>query len=610
MSKFDKSYDIIVVGAGHAGCEAALAASRMGFSALLLTMNLDTIAQMSCNPAIGGLAKGHLVREIDALGGEMAKVIDRTGIQFRMLNKSKGPAVWAPRAQADKKAYQLEMKRVLEIQPQLEIKQQIVESLLINGNTVKGVRTHTGMDFFARIVVVTTGTFLHGLIHVGEVSYSAGRLGDLASIGLAESLKITGLATGRLKTGTPARVNLKSIKLDALVAQYGDDEPEPFSYSADKAPQNLIACYLTYTNVNTHSIVLSNLSRSPLYSGKIRGIGPRYCPSIEDKVVKFKDKARHQVFIEPEGVNTNEAYLNGVSTSLPPEVQTDMLRSIKGLEDVEIMRFGYAIEYDFVFPTQLKPSLETKTINNLFLAGQINGTSGYEEAAAQGLIAGINAALKLKNKGPLILRREEAYIGVLIDDLITKGTTEPYRMFTSMAEYRLLLRQDNADERLMRYGFDLGLVKESLFEKTMDRKEKVSKFISYLKTQRRDCHTLAQLLSRPGARLKELGIKEGFKAESLDKEIARRVEFEIKYEGYLNKQLAQVSRLKRFENKKIPDEFPYQKIKGIRKEALEKLSRIKPVSVGQALRISGISPCDISLLLVYLEHAGRLKETS
>lgn len=610
MPKFDKSYDIIVIGAGHAGCEAALAASRMGFFTLLLTMNLDTIAQMSCNPAIGGLAKGHLVREIDALGGEMAKVIDKTGIQFRMLNKSKGPAVWAPRAQADKKAYQLEMKRILEIQPQLEIKQQIVESLLIEGNAVKGIRTHTGMDFFARAVIVTTGTFLRGLIHVGEVSYSAGRLGDLASIGLAESLKIAGLATGRLKTGTPARVNLKSIKLDALVAQYGDDEPEPFSYSAERTPQNLIACYLTYTNANTHSIVLSNLGRSPLYSGKIQGIGPRYCPSIEDKVVKFKDKARHQVFIEPEGVNTNEAYLNGVSTSLPPEVQTDMLRSIKGMEDAEIMRFGYAIEYDFVFPTQLKPSLETKIINNLFLAGQINGTSGYEEAAAQGLIAGINAALRLKDKGPLILKREEAYIGVLIDDLITKGTTEPYRMFTSMAEYRLLLRQDNADERLMRYGFNLGLVKGSLFEKTIDRKEKVSKFISYLKTQRMACHTLAQLLSRPGARLKELGIKEEFKAEYLDKEIARRVEFEIKYEGYLNKQLAQVSRLKRFENKKIPDGFPYQKIKGIRKEALEKLSKIKPVSVGQALRISGISPCDISLLLVYLEHAGRLEETS
>jgi tRNA uridine 5-carboxymethylaminomethyl modification enzyme len=607
MPKLDKAYDIIVIGAGHAGCEAALATSRMGLSTLLLTMNLDTVAQMSCNPAIGGLAKGHLVREIDALGGEMARVIDKTCIQFRMLNKSKGPAVWAPRAQADKKAYQLEMKRVLEIQPQLEIKQQIVESLLLDGNIVKGVRTHNGIDFFAKIVIITTGTFLHGLIHVGEVSYSAGRLGDLASLGLAESLKRTGLTTGRLKTGTPARVNLKSIKLDALVAQYGDDEPQSFSYSAERIPQNLIACYLTYTNANTHSIVLDNLSKSPLYSGKITGIGPRYCPSIEDKVVKFKDKARHQIFIEPEGINTNEAYLNGVSTSLPPGVQTDMLRSIKGLEDVEIMRFGYAIEYDFVFPTQLKPSLETKIIDNLFLAGQINGTSGYEEAAAQGLIAGINAALKLKGRESLILKREEAYIGVLIDDLITKGTTEPYRMFTSRAEYRLLLRQDNADERLMHYGFNLGLVKGSLFEKTIDRKKKVSKFISYLKTERRDCHTLAQLLSRPKARLEEMDIKEEFKAECLDKEITRRVEFEIKYEGYLNKQLSQVSRLKRFENKKIPDEFPYQKIKGLRKEAIEKLNRIKPVSVGQALRISGISPCDISLLLVYLEHASRLK---
>ncbi|MBM3253940.1 MAG: tRNA uridine-5-carboxymethylaminomethyl(34) synthesis enzyme MnmG [Candidatus Omnitrophica bacterium] len=608
MFKFDRTYDVIVIGAGHAGCEASLVTSRTGFSTLLLTMNLDTIAQMSCNPAVGGLAKGHLVREIDALGGQMARVIDKTGIQFRMLNKSKGPAVWAPRAQADKKAYQFEMKRILESQPNLDIKQQVVENILLEGNRIIGVRTNAGLEFLSEIVIITTGTFLNGLIHIGELSYSSGRLGDFASIGLANSLKEIGLRMGRLKTGTSPRVNLKSIKLDLLEIQYGDDEPQPFSYSTKELPKNQVPCYITYTNEDTHKIVLDNLHRSPLYGGRIKGIGPRYCPSIEDKVVKFKDKIRHQIFIEPEGVNTNEAYLNGISTSLPPEVQTEILRTIKGLGEVEIMRFGYAIEYDFVFPTQLKPSLETRLLENLFLAGQINGTSGYEEAAAQGLMAGINVALKLKGRELLVLKRDEAYIGVLIDDLITKGTTEPYRMFTSQAEYRLILRQDNADERLMYYGFKTGLIKKALFDKTQKRKERISKFISYLKKTHQGQNTLAQLLSRPEVNLRELNINEEFRLELLDKDLVSRVEFEIKYEGYLNRQFAQIARFKKLENKRIPKGFPYQKIKGLRKEAIEKLDRIKPVSIGQALRISGVSPCDISLLLVYLEHLNRLKE--
>lgn len=611
MFKFDKQYDAIVIGAGHAGCEAALALSRMGFSTLLLTMNLDTIAQMSCNPAIGGLAKGHLVREIDALGGEMAKVIDKTGIQFRMLNKSKGSAVWAPRSQADKKAYQFEMKRVIEIQPNLEVKQQIVESLILDNNKARGVRTATGIEFFSEIVIITPGTFLDGLIHIGEISYPGGRLGDFASTGLAANLREIGFSTDRLKTGTPPRVNLKSIRLNSLDVQYGDEEPQPFSYSGESKPRNQIPCYITYTNENTHRIILNNLHRSPLYSGRIKGIGPRYCPSIEDKVVKFKERTRHQIFIEPEGLNTNEAYLNGISTSLPPEIQTEMVKTIKGLEEAEIMRFGYAIEYDFVFPTQLKPSLETRLIENLFFAGQINGTSGYEEAAAQGIMAGINAGLKLKGKVPLVLRRDQAYIGVLIDDLITKGTTEPYRMFTSRAEYRLILRQDNADERLMHYGSDIGLINKELFDRTQERKERISKLISYLKKSHQGQNTLAQLLSRPEVKLRELNINnEEFNSDLLDKDLVSRVEFEIKYEGYLNRQLTQIARLKRLENKTIPEEFPYQKIKGLRKEAIEKLNRIKPLSIGQALRISGISPCDISLLLVYLEHTVRLKEKS
>ncbi|MFH0839098.1 MAG: tRNA uridine-5-carboxymethylaminomethyl(34) synthesis enzyme MnmG [Candidatus Omnitrophota bacterium] len=607
MFRFDKSYDIIIIGAGHAGCEAALAASRMGLSSLLLTMNLDNIAQMSCNPAIGGLAKGHLVREIDALGGEMGKVIDKTGIQFRMLNMSKGAAVWAPRAQADKKMYQLEMKRVLETEPNLEIKQQTVESLLLKDGEIIGIKTVSDIEIFSKAVIITTGTFLNGLIHTGEMSYSAGRLGDAASMGLATCLRELGFEMGRLKTGTPPRINLKSVGYAYLESQYGDKEPQPFSYSTTFALENRIPCYLTHTNENTHRIIIENLHRSPLYAGRIKGIGPRYCPSLEDKVVKFKDKPRHQVFIEPEGIYTNEAYVNGASMSLPPEVQTRILKSIKGLEDVDIMRFGYAIEYDFVYPTQLKPTLETKMIKNLFLAGQINGTSGYEEAAAQGIMAGINAALTLQAKTPLVLRRDEAYIGVLIDDLVTKGTKEPYRMFTSLAEYRLMLRQDNADERLMQHGFDLSLVKGELFAKTMARKNKVDQIIDYLKRTHQNNRTLAQLLSRPETRLAELpGIKEEIAGYIEDREVARRVEFKIKYEGYLTRQINQISRLKRLENKKIPETFPYQKIKGLRKEAIEKLNRVRPVSIAQALRISGISPCDISLLLVYLEHAGRL----
>jgi len=607
MYKFDKAYDVIVIGSGHAGCEAALATSRMGFFTLMLTMNLDAIAQMSCNPAIGGLAKGHLVREIDALGGEMGKVIDKTGIQFRMLNRSKGPAVWAPRAQADKKAYQVEMKKVLENQPNLEIKQQIVDSLLVKNNKIFGVKTQTGIEFLSNIVICTTGTFLNGLIHVGETSYNAGRLGDLASIELARNLHDIGLEIGRLKTGTPPRVSLKSIDLSILNVQYGDLEPQPFSYSTATKLKNNIPCYITYTNPETHKIILDNIEKSPLYGGKIKGIGARYCPSIEDKVVKFRDKARHQIFIEPEGFDTDEAYLNGIATSLPPDIQTLALKSIKGLENADIMRFGYAIEYDFLFPTQLKFSLETKKIESLFLAGQINGTSGYEEAAAQGIMAGINAALKLKDGEALVLGRDEAYIGVLIDDLVTKGTTEPYRMFTSRAEYRLLLRQDNADERLMHHGFNLGLISKDLFEKARLKIQKTTQLIDYLRKERSGQLTLSQLLARPETKLSDLETRDEIKPFLLDKEVASRAEFEIKYEGYLKRQQLQIARLKRFESKKIPSDFPYEKINGLRKESVEKLSKIKPESLGQASRISGISPCDVSLLLVYLEDIGRLR---
>ena len=608
---YDKTYDIIVIGAGHAGCEAALAASRMGMTTLLLTINLDTIAQMSCNPAIGGLAKGHIVREIDALGGEMAKVADLTGLQFRMLNTKKGPAVWAPRAQCDKKLYQFTMKKVVENQPNLDVKQQLVEEIMVENNRVKGVITQTGLQFKAKAVIVTTGTFLKGLIHIGEVNFSSGRMGDAPAQKLSDSLRKLGFQIGRLKTGTPCRINRRSIDFSKIEIQPGDSRPKPFSYSTARILQEQIPCYITYTNTKTHQYIRNNLERSPLYSGRIQGIGPRYCPSIEDKVVRFPHKVRHQIFLEPEGRDTQEIYLNGLSTSLPQDVQVQMLRTIKGLEKAEIMRFGYAIEYDFAPPTQLKPNLETKLVENLFFAGQINGTSGYEEAACQGLMAGINTVLKLKGKSPFILRRDQAYTGVLIDDLITKGTTEPYRMFTSRAEYRLLLRQDNADIRLMEYGYKLGLIPKGQYKALEEKKRKINQGISRLKTSKKGNISLAKILSRPKVTYSDLQIigtpARGGSAYggngwvATPHEVIRQIEIEIKYAGYIKREHAQVSRFKKLETRTIPDNLNYDLIHGLRRESLEKLKNIRPVSIGQASRISGISPSDISILLVYLE---------
>lgn len=578
---YTKEYDVIVVGGGHAGCEAALAVARLGLKCLLLTMNLDTIAQMSCNPAIGGLAKGHIVREIDALGGEMAKVTDRTGIQFRLLNTKKGPAVQAPRAQADKKLYQFTMKKVLEDQEQLDIKQEIVEEILIENGKVGGVVCQTGMRYKSKAVIITTGTFLNGLIHIGLISFPAGRMSEFPAIKLSDSLRSLGFEIKRLKTGTPARINKRSIDFSKVEIQYGDPVPTPFSFSTERIEQKQIPCYITYTNPETHKYILGNLDRSPLYSGRIKGIGPRYCPSIEDKVVRFKDKDRHQIFLEPEGLNTDEVYLNGVSTSLPQDVQISMLRTIKGLEHSEIMRFGYAIEYDFCPPTQLKPTLETKLIENLYFAGQINGTSGYEEAAAQGIMAGINAVLKMKGEPPFILERSEAYIGVLIDDLVTKGTNEPYRMFTSRAEYRLLLRYDNADLRLMEYGFKFGLISKTQYDAMREKKDLIQKGIEFLKKNK----------------YKEIS--------TFPEEVKKQVDIEMKYEGYIKRQLKEAERLKKIERIRIPNDLEYKGIKGLRKEAQEKFERIKPESLGQASRISGISPCDISLLYVYLESLSK-----
>ena len=623
MIFYDKKYDVIVVGAGHAGCEAALAAARMGYPTLILTINLDTIAQMSCNPAIGGLAKGQLVKEIDALGGEMAKNIDATGIQFRTLNMKKGPAVRSSRAQADKKAYQFRMKHVLEAQENLDVKQGLVDAILAEGNKVKGVVTSGGMAYAGRTVILTTGTFLKGLVHIGDMSYSSGRAGEPSAENLSDSLRDLGFEIGRLKTGTPQRIDAGTVDFSSLSIQPGDDPPKPFSYSTEKISQPQIPCYLTYTNEETHRIIQENLHKSALYSGRITGVGPRYCPSVEVKIVRFPDKDRHQIFLEPEGRDTREIYVNGLSMSLPEDVQLQVLRSIAGLEKAEVMRPAYAIEYDFAPPLQIKPSQETKLIENLFFAGQINGTSGYEEAAAQGIMAGINAVLKIQGEEPFILDRSQAYTGVLIDDLVTKGTEEPYRMFTSQAEHRLLLREDNADLRLMDFGRDFGLIPDDLYSRFTRKRRQIDRELERLKNTRlnpdekvqriirelgtaeiSNSFTLEELLRRPEISYDDLA-KLLTPQEDLADEVKEQVAIQVKYEGYIRREWAQVKTLKNLESRKIPPDFDYEGIRGITMEAKEKLLKVRPFSVGQASRISGVSPADISVLLVMLEQERR-----
>ena len=623
MNTYHKQYDVLVVGAGHAGCEAALAAARMGCETLIVTINLDTIAKMSCNPAIGGLAKGHLVKEIDALGGEMAKNIDKTGIQFRQLNTKKGPAVRSSRAQADKYAYQSEMKRVLERQPRLDIKQLLVDELLTENGVCIGILGHTQTAYLAKTVILTTGTFLKGLVHLGDVSYSAGRAGESSAEKLSESFLNLGFEIGRLKTGTPPRVNAHTVNFDVMEIQPGDVQPRPFSFSTDKITQPQMPCHLTYTNEKTHQIIRDNLHRSAMYSGRITGIGPRYCPSIEDKVVRFADKDRHQVFVEPEGRDTDEIYLNGISASLPEDVQVDMVHSIKGLENAEIMRFAYAVEYDFAPATQLYPTLETKRVENLYFAGQLNGTTGYEEAAAQGLMAGINAARKVHDEEPLILDRSQAYIGVLIDDLVTKDIREPYRMFTSRAEYRLELREDNADLRLREMGRQINLVEADTYECFQIKRKWVEEEKNRLEQTRlkpsHDTQTLlksagiseigqptslAELLKRPEIHYEQ--IKHiAPNSQPLPEAVEEQVEIQIKYEGYIHRQTSQIQQFKKMEHFRIPDNFDYASVRSLKTEAGEQLAKIRPISVGQASRIPGVSPADISILMVWVEQYKR-----
>jgi tRNA uridine 5-carboxymethylaminomethyl modification enzyme len=640
MGQYSKSFDIIVVGAGHAGAEAAHACAQMGLETLLLGMNLDTVAAMSCNPAIGGLAKGHLVREIDALGGLMGRAADACGIQFKMLNMSKGPAVQAPRAQCDKFLYRSWVKRQLEKTPHLSLKQAQVDSLVIDqeGRRVLGVRTKTGTEYHGRSVILTTGTFLQGLIHIGDHRIQSGRAGEPSASGLSASLRDLGFELGRLKTGTNPRVDADTLDFSKFSVFPGDDDIQPFSYSTPRGSlRNQVTCWSVKTNEAVHSTIRGSMARSPLYNGVIKGVGPRYCPSIEDKVMRFPEKEWHQIIIEPEGLETSELYLNGLSTSLPEEDQLRFLRQIPGFEAVEIMRPGYAVEYDFVPPTQLYSSLAARSWKGLYFAGQINGTSGYEEAAGQGLLAGINAAHFVQGKAPLVLGRDQAYLGVLVDDLVTKGTTEPYRLFTSLAEFRLLLRQDNADWRLMDLGRDLGLVPKGVHEAFEKRRQQTrlemerldrtwikaspevnQRLVELESMALTESITLAALLRRPEIRYQDLDylVPRGTfspgteKPElTLEKMVTEQAEIQVKYDGYIRRQLIQVEQFKKLEDKRIPDTLDYLALNGFSREAQQKLHQLKPETVGQASRISGVSPSDISVLLVYIEaqrHGGRL----
>ncbi|TYP99847.1 tRNA uridine 5-carboxymethylaminomethyl modification enzyme [Tenacibaculum adriaticum] len=623
MSLFTTTYDVIVIGGGHAGSEAAAGSANMGAKTLLITMNLQNIAQMSCNPAMGGIAKGQIVREIDALGGYSGIVTDKTAIQFKMLNKSKGPAMWSPRAQSDRMQFAETWRTMLEQTENLDFFQDSVNGLIFDGDTIIGVKTALGLEIKAKTVIVTAGTFLNGLIHIGEKTFGGGRAGEGASTGITEDLVEKGFESGRMKTGTPPRVDGRSLDYSKMTEQPGDDNPEKFSYLPTTKPlQKQRSCYLTYTSQEVHDLLKEGFDRSPMFNGRIKSTGPRYCPSIEDKINRFAEKDRHQIFVEPEGWNTVEIYVNGFSTSLPEDIQDKAIRSIAGFENVKFFRYGYAIEYDYFPPTQLTHSLETKLIKNLFFAGQINGTTGYEEAAAQGLMAGINAALKVQNRSPFILKRSEAYIGVLIDDLITKGTEEPYRMFTSRAEYRTLLRQDNADLRLTPLSFEIGLASKERMDRVIEKKEKTENLIDFIKNlsvkkeevnpilEAKNLATVNQSLklfkiaARPQLDFNDFRVidklENYIQENNIDNEIIEQVEIYLKYSGYIEKEKSNADKLNRLENVPIPYNFDYSKVKSLSFEAREKLSKIKPVTISQAGRISGVSPSDVSVLLVYM----------